>query len=293
MGRGNVGDLLRKAASPEVMNTAWKKLRGDKAVWERGVSRADMEKDLVFHLLQLSSELGKGAYRPAPVRMFPVIKGDGGKRIISALTLKDKLTQRAVLEVITPIGEAVFHHDSFGYRPGRSIDGAMARAREQVICGCDWLVDGDIRSFFDTIPHAPLMKQVKRLLSDKELVDLIKAWLDTGAPRTGILSRRRGIPQGGVISPFLCNLYLTEFDMFLTRKNLPFVRFADDFLVFTPNNKAAEAAMRVVKNGLERLGLELHEQKTRIVRSGPDVIFLGRKMPGKTPWNQAARKKKR
>ncbi|MCP4118556.1 MAG: Retron-type reverse transcriptase [Desulfobacteraceae bacterium] len=275
------------------MNAAWKRLKGDKAVWDQGTSRAEMEKDLVLHVLRLSRELGRGKYRPAPVRMFPVLKGNGKKRIISALTLRDKLAQRAVLEVITPMGEALFHHDSFGYRPGRSIDGAMARVREQVTCGYSWLVDADIRSFFDTIPHGPLMKQVKRAIPDRDLVALIKAWLETGAPRTGILAQRRGIPQGGVISPFLCNLYLTEFDLFLTRKNLPFVRFADDFLVFTPNRKAAEAAMAGVKKGLDRLGLELHNQKTRIVKSGPGVIFLGRKLPGGYRQNPSSKTRKR
>ncbi|NWH03864.1 reverse transcriptase domain-containing protein [Desulfobacter latus] len=276
-----MGDLLKKAASPAVLNQAWKRLKNDKTVWDQGISKKEMERDFVLHITRLAKDLESGQYRPAQIRMFPVLKGDGKKRIISALTLRDKLAQRAVLSVLNPIGEAMFHHDSYGYRPGRSIDTVMRRIKEQVDCGFCWLVDADIKSFFDRIPHRPLKKKLKKKLADHELLDLIFQWLDIGAPRTGILAGRRGIPQGGVISPFLCNFYLTEFDLFLTRHNLPFVRFADDFLVFTPARKNAEAALDCVTKGLKRLDLELNSRKTRIVLSGPKVVFLGRKLPGK------------
>lgn len=276
-----MGDLLKKAASPAVLNQAWKRLKNDKTVWAQGISKSEMEKDFVLHITRLAKDLESGKYRPARVRMFPVLKGDGRKRIISALTLRDKLAQRAVLAVLNPIGEAMFHHDSFGYRPGRSIDAVMSRVHEQVNCGFFWLVDADIKSFFDSIPHGPLKKQLKKTIPDRELLDLVFQWLDIGAPRTGILAKRRGIPQGGVISPFLCNFYLTAFDNYLTAHNLPFVRFADDFLVFTPSKKDAQAALACVDKGLKRLDLQLHPRKTRVVPSGPGVVFLGRKLPGK------------
>jgi len=274
-----MGNLLHKAASPEVLNRAWKKLRNDSAVWANSISRREMEKNLIQHILLLSQELADGTYMPSPIRMFPVLKGNGKKRIISALTLRDKLAQRAVLTILTPIGEKVFHHDSFGYRPKRSIDMVMARVREHIICDYHWIVDADIKSFFDNIPHKKLTTKLKKVISDKELLKLISKWLDVGTPRTGILSKRKGIPQGGVISPFLCNIYLTDFDNYLTSHNLPFVRFADDFMVFTPSRKAAESAMECVKKGLKKLELELNINKTRIVQSSPKIIFLGRKLP--------------
>lgn len=283
-----MGDLLKKAASPAVLNQAWKRLKNDKSVWDQGISKKEMERDFVLHITRLAKDLETGRYRPAQIRMFPVLKGDGKKRIISALTLRDKLAQRAVLSVLNPIGEAMFHHDSYGYRPGRSIDAVMRRVREQVDCGFYWLVDADIKSFFDMIPHRPLKKKLKKALSDHELLDLIFQWLDIGAPRTGFLSRRRGIPQGGVISPFLCNFYLTEFDRHLSGRNLPFVRFADDFLVFTRSKKDAQSALAFVDKGLKRLDLELHPAKTRIVPSSPKVVFLGRKLPGKKPGRKKA-----
>ncbi|MDD4273324.1 MAG: reverse transcriptase domain-containing protein [Desulfobacter postgatei] len=276
-----MGDLLKKAASPEVLNASWKRLKSDNTVWAEGISKKEMEKNFVFHITQLANELAAGKYRPSQVRIFSVLKGDGKKRIISALTLRDKLAQRAVLTVLNPIGEAMFHHDSYGYRPGRSIDSVMRRVRENLDCGYYWLVDADIKSFFDMIPHHLLKKKLKTIIPDRELLDLVFKWLDVGAPRTGILSRRRGIPQGGVISPFLCNFYLTGFDNYLTNNNLPFVRFADDFLVFTPSKKDAVKALACVKKGLKKLDLVLNEKKTRIVPSSPRVIFLGQKLPGK------------
>ena len=276
-----MGNLLKKVVSPQVLNEAWKRLKNDPSIWDMGISKKEMEKNFVFHITQFAKELESGEYRPAQVRMFPVLKGDGKKRVISALTLRDKLAQRAVLSVLTPIGEKIFHHDSYGYRPGCSIDMVMHKVREQVKCGYYWLVDADIQSFFDSIPHKRLKKKLKKIIPDYELLDLIFQWLDIGAPRTGVLTKRRGIPQGGVISPFLCNFYLTEFDQYLSNHNLPFVRFADDFLVFTTSQKNAQIALECVSKGLKKLDLSLHPKKTRIVPSSPKVIFLGRKLPGK------------
>jgi RNA-directed DNA polymerase len=274
-----MGNILEKAVSPEVLNEAWKFVKNDRAVWQPGMSRAEMEKDFVYHITKLSKDLSEGRYKPAAVRQFPVARGDGKTRIISALTLRDKLAQRAVLIVVTQLWEQLFHADSFGYRPGRTIDMALAKAREYILCGLDWLVDADITKFFDMIPCAPLIKTVKKVIPDKGAVRLIEKWVDVGSPRTGFLRKRRGVPQGGVISPFLCNIYLTEFDQYLTRNNLPFVRFADDFIIFTPSRAAAIAALKCAKDGLKKLDLELNMKKTRVARSGPNVVFLGRKLP--------------
>lgn len=274
-----MGKLLKQAASPKVLNQAWKRHRNDKTVWSESVSRAEMEKDLAYHILQLAHDLESGSYQPAAVRMFPVEKGDGGQRIISALTLRDKIAQRAVLTVLEPQTEAMFHHDSFGYRPGRTIDMALAKVRENMLCGRNWLVDADIENFFDTIPHTPLVKLLRQIIADRELIHLIKRWLDVGAPRTGFLGKRRGIPQGAILSPLLCNVYLTRFDEHLAGNNLPFVRYADDFLIFTPDRQQAQAALECARQGLKMLGLRLSKKKTRVVQAGPHVQFLGRKLP--------------
>jgi len=124
--------ILSQVASPTNLNAAWRRLRTDKAYWRPSISRSEMERNLLLHLLTLAQELETGTFRPDQVRFFPVAKGDGGQRIISSHFLRDKLGQRALLSILTPIAEQYFHHDSFGYRPGRSIDMALARVRQFV-----------------------------------------------------------------------------------------------------------------------------------------------------------------
>ncbi len=274
-----MGKLLEKAASPEVLNAAWRRFRNDKAIWDIGMPRQEMEWNIGFHILKLAEDLRTGTYRPGPVRFFPVNKGNGKQRIISASTLRDKVAQRAALSVIEPIGESFFHQDSYGYRPGRTIDMAISRAREYVLCGMEWVVDADILKYFDNIPHKPLIKQIKHHIPDRDLVNLIVRFLSSGTVRRGFLSRTKGIPQGAVLSPFLCNLYLTEWDRDMASRNLPFVRFADDFLVFAKDRISAEKAHAYVEKALARLDLKLNARKTRVAKCGPKVKFLGRRLP--------------
>ena len=278
-----MGKLLKKALEPANMNLAWKKLRRDKADWLPGITREGFERDFVLHFTSLQRELAEGRYRPTLIRQFPIAKGDGGKRVISAFYLRDKLAQRMILSVLEPLGEAIFHADSFGYRPGRNIGMALQKTDSYVRCGGYWLVDADIRKFFETIPHALLEKLVTRFLPDRQIRKLVAMWLDAGSPRTGWLRARRGLPQGAILSPLLCNLYLTELDQALAEKNLPFVRYADDFLVFTPARQAAVEAREYVVKVLKTLQLELHPQKTRIARAGPSVTFLGEKLKAYQP----------
>ena len=274
-----MGRLLLKAASAEVLNRAWKRLRNNMAPWQPGVSRREMESDFAYHLLNLADELGNGCYKPDAARFFPANKGDGKQRIISALTLRDKLAQRAVLTVLEPIGEKIFHYNSFGYRQGRTIDMVLSRIREYMLCGLTWIVDADIQNFFDNIPHKPLIKMVKSLISDREMAALIYRWLDSGTARKGFISTPKGIPQGAVLSPFLCNLYLTQWDNEMAAKNFPFVRFADDFLVFAESREQAQKAHTYVAKSLRKLHLTLNPQKTQITKCGPGVRFLGKKLP--------------
>jgi RNA-directed DNA polymerase len=274
-----MGQLLEKAASPEVINGAWKRFRKDRAVWEQGLPRQEMERNLGYHLLKLSDELRTGTYIPDPVRCFPVSKGDGTKRIISASTLRDKVAQRAVLSVIEPVGERFFHHDSYGSRPGRNLEMANAKVREYVLCGLVWITDADIARCFDNIPHKPLMKILQNLISDRAVISLIQRWLDVGAVRRGFLSAAKGIPQGAVLSPFLCNVYLTSWDNEMSAKNYPFVRYVDDFLIFAKSKEEAEHAHDCTGKVLNRMGLSLHPEKTRVAKCSPNIRFLGKRLP--------------
>lgn len=184
-----------------------------------------------------------------------------------------------MLTVLEPISESLFHHDSFGYRPRRNVEMALRRVEERVRCGLTWLVDADIRGFFDNIPHRPLRKVLKHWIPDREILDLIDAWLAMGPSRQSIFETRRGIPQGAILSPLLCNLYLHNLDQALADRNIPFVRYADDFLLFTTERKTAEKALVFIAERLQELGLELHQEKTRVIESGPQVVFLGQPLP--------------
>ncbi|HHW78284.1 MAG TPA: Retron-type reverse transcriptase [Xanthomonadaceae bacterium] len=281
-----MAELLERVLSPAALNAAWKRLYPDKTVWRPGLPRWEMEKDLVLHLLELVDELRSGRYRPAPLRQFTIEKGDGKQRVLSALSLRDKLIQRAVLGVLEPIGEQLFHNDSYGYRPRRNVEMAHRRACERIQCGLPWLVDADIAKFFDNIPHRPLQKVLRQYIPDRELLALIDLWLAEGASALSFLGTRRGVAQGAVISPILCNFYLHELDTALAGKNIPFVRFADDFLLFAPDERRANDALKFVDQKLKAIGLELHPDKTRVARSHRGLIFLGLPLP--TPQEQKA-----
>jgi retron-type reverse transcriptase len=209
--------LFEQVLTPETLNRAWKALSGDHAVWDAGVPRADMERDALRHILTLRDEVAAGCYRPAPLRRFSIAKADGRQRVLTALCLRDKLLQKAVQLVLEPRAERLFHHDSYAYRPRRNVEMAMDRARERIRCGLHWLVDADIQSFFDTIPHGPLKRRIQRFVRDKALTALIHRWVDVGVAHTSLLGKARGIPQGAILSPLFCNLYLHAFDEALAR----------------------------------------------------------------------------
>ncbi len=274
-----MGKLLDRALTPDAVNRAWKSVRNDRAPWHVGMSRTEMERNLATHLLRLVDDLRQGRYRPDAMRQFTIAKGDGRQRVLSALTLRDKLAQRAVLSVLEPIGEQLFHHDSFGYRAGRNVAMALARVRERVHCGLPWLVDADIRAFFDNIPHRPLRKALARVVPDREVLHLIDQWLEVGTYHTGILTGPRGVPQGAVISPFLCNVYLHQLDGRHARSGVPFVRYADDFLLFAPDERTAAKALKLV-------GVYLRESRPRAPpRKDPGSAL---RTPGQLPRTTAA-----
>jgi len=265
--------------SPEVLDRSWRRLRTEHTPWSINTNRDQLQQHLLLHILEVRQQVLDGRYRPEPLRQFPMRKPNGGQRILSAQFLKDKLVQRALLTVLEPKAEGIFHEDSYAYRPNRSVAMAMTRTRERIRIGLDWLVDADIQKFFDSIPHKPLIKQLDRFVDDRPAMKLIKQWLTHGAHQSSFLSQPRGIAQGAILSPLFCNLYLHQLDIALQRANIPFVRFADDFLLFAATRRQAENARAYASKTLDQLGLIMHPDKTQVVRSSPDVIFLGEKLP--------------
>lgn len=273
-----MSELLKQIASPTNLNLAWRKYRNDKAIWCSGVPRFEMEPDVVYHLLKMSDELTSGNYNPDPVRFFFVNKGNGKKRLISAYTLRDKVAQRAVLSVLEPIFESFFHYDSFGYRPGRSIQMALSRVMDYVFGGMTWIVDADILECFDNVSHDLLIRILNSFIPDHCLIQLIKRWIDAGNIVSGEKSRKKGLPQGAVLSPFLCNVYLSWWDYKMHAKGFPFVRFADDFLAFAISEHEAERVCFYAGKTLNDIGLQLHPKKTAVVPFSHDIHFLGQRI---------------
>ncbi len=271
--------LLQQAMSPEVLDQSWRRLRKEHTPWSIDTDRDQLERHLLRHILTCREQVLEGSYRPQPLRRFTQPKPDGRKRILTAYYLEDKFLQRALLTVLEPRAEAIFHEDSYAYRPHRSVAMALARVRERVRIGLDWLVDADIRGFFDNIPHKPLLKLLRRFVRDAPAMQLMERWIKGGAHQSSLFKAPRGIPQGGILSPLFCNLYLHQFDRALESSYIPFVRYADDFLLFAQTRKEAVEAMDFAAEKLRTLGLEMHREKSRVIRSGPDVVFLGEKLP--------------
>ena len=271
--------LLECAMAPATLNEAWRSLRKEHTPWSVGVNRDMLERDLFTHLLELREQVLDAGYRPEPLRLFNIPKPNGKKRRITAHYLKDKLLQRALLIVLNPRAEARFHNDSYGYRKNRGVDGAMAKVTERVRAGLDWLVDADIETFFDSIPHRRLHKTLKHFVRDRRTERLMHTWLEQGAHSNSILRGSQGIAQGSILSPLYCNLYLHDLDVAMAKRHIPFVRYADDFILQVETRGAAEAALQHTVEQLKLLGLRLNEKKTRIVRSSPEVVFLGKPLP--------------
>jgi len=275
--------LLDKAMTPRVLNHAWSLMKEDRSQWQRGMSRKDMEPDLLQHIGQLREDVLSGQYRAEPMRCFEIDKADGGKRLICAAPIRDKLIQRAVLTVLEPLGESLFMDASFGFRPRCNREMAMAWLREWVRRGWNWLGDADIRACFDNIPQQGALEFLYILCGDEEIVTLAYQWINSLPARFRPGPEGCGLPQGMVLSPFLCNLYLHALDERFSEENVPFVRYADDFIVMGKNRNEAEQFLAIAGEQLGWLGLELHPEKTRIIRSSPKYSFLGYHLPDGRP----------
>lgn len=271
--------LLERAMSPSTLNTAWRLLKKEHTPWSVGIDRPALERHLLAHLLELRNDVLSQSYRPEPLRQFSVAKKNGKKRRITAHYLKDKLLQRALLIELEPKAEVMFHNDSYGYRRNRGVETAVDKVRERVRVGLHWLVDADICAFFDSIPHKALLCLLKTFVNDKAALKLVHTWLQQGAHSSSLLRGGRGIAQGSILSPLYCNLYLHQFDTTLAKKHIPFVRYADDFLLMTETENEAEIAGQFAAAQLNKLGLNLNEEKTQIVKCSPKVVFLGKSLP--------------
>ena len=236
---------------------------------------AEFERDLKGNLYKIWNRMSSGSYFPSPVRTVKIPKANGGERKLGVPTVSDRIAQTVVKSRLEPVVDPLFHADSFGYRPRKSALDAVGRARQR----CwrhDWVIDLDIRGFFDNIPSDLLMRAVKKHAKEKWVVLYIERWLKTPVQEEDgqLIPRDKGTPQGGVVSPLLANLFLHyALDRWMAEHypQAPFERYADDAIVHCRKEVQAQEIRKAIAARLTACGLELHPGKTKVVYCKDDL----------------------
>jgi group II intron reverse transcriptase/maturase len=241
-----------------------------------GMTVEEIRPYLKEHWLEIREALDQQTYRPNPVRRVEIPKPDGGVRLLGIPTVLDRFLQQAIAQAMTPLFEALFSTQSYGFRPGRNAHQALKQAREYVQAGYEWVVDIDLEKYFDRVNHDMLMARVARVVKDKRVLKLIRAYLNSGVMVNGVvLDRAEGTPQGGPLSPLLSNIMLDDLDKELERRGHKFVRYADDCNIYVRTQRAGERVMGSVKRFLEKkLKLKVNPKKSKVERASR-AKFLG------------------
>ena len=258
--------LMDKVFAPKTLAAAWMKVRANKGAAgvdgqsiERFAAKADV------YLSELSAALRDGTYSPQAVKRVDIPKGDGRTRPLGIPTVKDRIVQQAVRLVIEPIFEHRFSEGSYGFRPGRGCHDALREVDRLIKEGYTHVVDADLASYFDTIPHDRLVARIEMKIIDGKVLDLIRGWL-TADILKGLerWTPTQGSPQGAVISPLLANIYLDPLDKVVAERGYRMVRYADDFVILCRSREEADAALVEVRAWVNENGLTLHPEKTHV-----------------------------
>jgi len=271
--------LLHHVTNPAMLREAYFGLKRDAAPGIDGQTWQAYGRALEANLQDLSQRLKRGAYRAKPARRAYIPKPDGRQRPLGVVVLEDKLVQRATTEVLNAVYETDFLGFSYGFRPGRSQHNALDALYTGLLTRkVNWVLDADIRGFFDAIDRGWLMKFVEHRIGDRRVGRLIRKWLSAGVLEDGVRTHSEtGTVQGGSISPLLANVYLHYvFDLWVqrwrttqARGDVIVVRYADDFIVGFQHRDEAERFLAALRERFARFGLELHPDKTRLIEFGP------------------------
>jgi group II intron reverse transcriptase/maturase len=271
--------LFHHVYHPDTLREAYFRIKRDAAPGVDGQTWQHYGKDLESHLLDLSGRLKRGAYRAKPVKRAYITKTDGRQRPLGVPALEDKLVQRAMGMVLNAVYETDFLGFSYGFREGRSQHNALDALYTGLLTKkVNWVLDADIRGFFDTIDHEWLVKFVEHRIADQRVVRHIRKWLRAGVLEDGVRTVSEvGTVQGGSISPLLANIYLHyAFDLWVqqwresqAQGDVIVVRYADDFVVGFQHKQEAERFVSQLRERLVRFGLALHPGKTRLIEFGP------------------------
>jgi RNA-directed DNA polymerase len=272
--------LVDKAIRPTSLEAAWRKVARNKGA--AGVDGQSIERFTAHaerYLSELHDQLKTGSYRPSPIKRVEIPKGDGRTRPLGIPTVKDRIVQTALKMVIEPVFEVEFRPGSYGFRPGRGCKDALREVDRLLKEGYTHVVDADLQSYFDSIPHDKLMALVAERISDGRILSLIDGFL-----RQDIMTAMAcwqpttGTPQGAVLSPLLANIYLHPLDLLMEQSGRRMVRYADDFVILCRTEAVAVAALRHVEAWVAANGLTLHPEKTRVGdcrQPGQGFEFLG------------------
>jgi len=241
-----------------------------------GMTVDELPEYLEQHWPAVREQLLNGTYEPKPVKRVEIPKPDGGVRKLGIPTVLDRFVQQAVQQVLQKQWDPTFSEHSYGFRPGRSTQQAVAQAQRYIAEGHGWCVDFDLEKFFDRVNHDKLMGAIAKRVEDKRLLKLIRAFLNAGVMEDGLVSPSvEGTPQGGPLSPLLSNLVLDELDRELERRGHRFVRYADDSNIYVRSERAGQRVMESVKRFItEKLKLKVNESKSAVAKP-QERKFLG------------------
>ncbi len=271
--------LIDKIYDENNLLEAWQKVKSNKGCAgadEQSIHDFWLQKDV--YIAEIQRQLRNGSYKPSPVLRRYIPKDNGELRPLGIPTIKDRVVQQATKNVLEQIFEIKFKDCSFGFRPDKNAHQAINQIIKYLKQGYTWIIDADIKTFFDKVDHDLLIKFVAKEISDGKVLNLIEEWL-----KSGVMTDRKieaiieGTPQGGVISPLLANIYLHELDEEITSiESVKLVRYADDFVIMCKTEYMAEQAMIVLKKLMERLKLNLNEKKTKMADMKQEKLeFLG------------------